>query len=195
VAGNLGPLRRGAGEAAAPEAVQRAAFAEQAKLLADAGADLLLIETMVDLDEARWAVAAAATAGLPVVCCMTFGVDDAGAPVSYSRCGSPPERCAAALVEAGADAVGVNCLVRAEAMAVLVRALAGATRAPVVARPSAGQPQPRTGGGFDYAETPEAFAAGAVRLLAHGARGLGGCCGTTPAHLAALRAALDAQRD
>ena len=105
--------------------------------------------------------------------------------------GIDPKRGARALLEAGADVVGCNCSIGAEQMVELVAELRAATGAPILAEPNAGQPH-LEGETTVYDETPKQFAASGPALVAQGANIVGGCCGTTPAHIAALVAALKA---
>ncbi|GHU63662.1 hypothetical protein AGMMS49983_07610 [Clostridia bacterium] len=155
-------------------------FAAQAKIGAAAGADLILIETMADLEELKDAVSAAkASCDLPVICTMTFeksGRTYMGAdPVSFVK-------EAEAL---GATAVGVNCTLAPDEIADVVRTIAEATSLPVIAQPNASQPVMRDGKQY-YSITPPVFAADAALLADAGASLLGGCCGTTPAAIALL---------
>jgi 5-methyltetrahydrofolate--homocysteine methyltransferase len=160
-----------------------AAFAEQAQALAAAGADGLVVETMTDLEEARLAVAAAAGTGLPVVACMVF---DSGKSRDRTLMGVTPRQAAVELVRAGAQVIGANCGVGIEAYVPVCAALAAATERPIWIKPNAGLPAVEDGKTV-YHVTPEQFARHAPALIAAGARFLGGCCGTTPAFVAALR--------
>jgi 5-methyltetrahydrofolate--homocysteine methyltransferase len=164
------------------------AFARQIAALAAAGADLLCVETMTDLAEARLALRAAAreAPGLPVIATMTFEVAPRGI---FTVMGVTPGTAATELAEAGAAAVGANCGHGIEAMAEVVAELARHATVPVAVRPNAGLPQ-LVGGALAWPETPERFAAHAPALVAAGARLVGGCCGTTPAHVRALCGAL-----
>ena len=165
------------------EAQLAAAFTEQCQALAAAGADGLVVETMTDLDEARIAVAAAATTGLPVVACMVF---DSGKHQDRTMMGVTPEQAAVELTRAGAQVIGANCGIGIEAYIPVCAALASATSRPIWIKPNAGLPE-LVGGKVVYRMTPEAFASHAPALIAAGARFIGGCCGTTPEFLVALR--------
>jgi len=182
VAGDVGPT----GAPPAPE-VWEAAFREQCDALAEAGADLVSVETFWDAREAVAAVRAAAAAGLPVLASMTFE-ERRGRFVTHV--GDPLGASLRALRDAGAVAVGMNCGVRADVMAGMVREAVVEVEVPVVAQPNAGLPRALPGGGFAYDETPGAFARGAVALARAGARVLGGCCGADAAFIRAARAAL-----
>lgn len=165
----------------------RAAFEEQATALADAGADALVIETMSDLDEARPAIAAARATGLPVVACMVF---DSGKDKDRTMMGATPEQVAQALTEAGADVVGANCGLGIAAFVPICRRLHAATDRPIWIKANAGLPEMVEGRPV-YRTTPEEFARHLPALQAAGASFLGGCCGTNPAFIRALRQRLD----
>jgi 5-methyltetrahydrofolate--homocysteine methyltransferase len=175
----LGPAR--------PEEVE-AAFERQLAALAAAGVDLFCIETMTDLAEALLAVRAAKriAPAVPVVATMTFEPTPRGI---FTVMGVTPARAAAALAEAGADVVGANCGNGIEGMVAVVADLARHAEVPVAVRPNAGLPQ-LVDGALTWPETPAFFAAHAPALVAAGARLIGGCCGTTPEHVRALRVAL-----
>ncbi|HTO94503.1 MAG TPA: homocysteine S-methyltransferase family protein [Bacteroidota bacterium] len=166
-----------------------AAFTEQCHALADAGADAILIETMADIDETRIAVKAARTTGLPVVASMVF---DSGKEKDRTMMGATPEQVAAALTEAGADVIGANCGLGIEGYIPVCCRLRKATQLPLWIKPNAGMPE-MTDGRITYRTTPEQFAAGARELRKAGADFIGGCCGTSPAFLRAVAAALRTQ--
>ena len=120
------------------EAELERAFTEQCKALAEAGADALLIETMSDLEEARIALRAARTTGLPVIVSMVF---DSGKEKDRTMMGSTPEQVAAALGEAGADAIGANCGLGIEGYIPVCARLRKATSLPLWIKPNAGMPE------------------------------------------------------
>ncbi len=194
VAGSVGPLAgptRGVGHVDEPTG--RAAFREQVEGLLEGGVDLLVLETFSEIEALLWALAEArAAADLPVIASLTFGEELAAAD------GTSPEAAVALLSAAGADVVGVNCgvgpllcLDALERMAGAARmAGAGAAGTALSIMPNAGLPQ-RIEGQFVYAAGPEYFGEAVARFLAGGAAVVGGCCGTTPRHVAAMRAALD----
>jgi len=189
VAGDIGPtglMLPPLGDA--DPAVLREAFAEQAEALVRGGVDLLHIETMFDLGEALAAAEAAlaASRGRPVCCSLTYKPAARG---YRTMMGVSPAQAAAALLEAGVTLVGCNCSITADEMGDLVADLHEAAGLPVVAEPNAGQPR-LEGEVTVYDETPEHFAAEVSRFPSRGAGIVGGCCGTTPAHIAALAAAL-----
>ncbi len=187
VAGDLGPT----GALLAPygelePAAARAAFAEQAAALAAAGADLLWIETMADLAEARAAVEGArdAAPNVPIVATLTF---ERGRTLFGDR----PEDAAAVLAELGVAAVGANCGDGFDAViGVLAGLAAGAPGLPLVAKANAGRPVVGADGTVAYPATPADAASYARRALDLGATIVGGCCGTTAAHVAAIAAQL-----
>lgn len=159
-----------------------AAFSEQAVALAEAGADALLIETMSDIEEARAAVEAARTTGLPVIVSFAF---DSGKHKDRTMMGSTPEAVAVAMVEAGADAVGANCGVGVEQAAPICRRLHAACDLPIWIKPNAGLPRIE-GSALRYDTTAEFFASHYAALRNAGASFIGGCCGSTPDFVRAL---------
>ncbi|MCX8155973.1 MAG: homocysteine S-methyltransferase family protein [Verrucomicrobiae bacterium] len=163
-----------------------AAFAGQAQALAAAGADGLVVETMADLTEATLAVQAAKATGLPVVACMVF---DSGKNKDRTLMGVTPEQAAQTLAEAGADVVGANCGQGIAGFVTICQRMRAATDRPLWMKANAGLPQ-MEGGRTVYHTTPEEFAAVAPELVKAGASFIGGCCGTSPAFIQALRQAL-----
>jgi methionine synthase I (cobalamin-dependent) len=163
------------------------AMAEQARALAEGGASGLVIETMSDLAEARLAVAAAAETGLAVVACMVFG---SGKDHDRTIMGTAPEQAAAELLSAGADIVGSNCGQGIEGFLPLCRRLRVASGRPVWIKANAGLPEVVEGRAV-YVQTPQQFAGHVPALLDAGAGFVGGCCGTTPEFIHAIRATLD----
>ena len=159
-----------------------AAFAAQAAALAGAGADALLVETMSDIEEARLAVAAAKSTRLPAIVSFAF---DSGRNKDRTMMGATPEAVAAAMVEAGADAVGANCGVGVEYAAAICRRLHAASDLPIWIKPNAGLPK-MEGTAVRYDVSAESFAAHYASLCDAGASFLGGCCGSTPDFIRAL---------
>jgi 5-methyltetrahydrofolate--homocysteine methyltransferase len=191
VAGDVGPSGRllpPLGDADPGEL--RDVFAEQAAALVAGGVDLIAMTTFFDIEEARAAVLAAreAAGSRPVFCSMAFRPSPRG---YRTMMGVTPAQAAAALLEAGADVVGANCEITADAMPALIAEFRAATDAPLIAQPNAGKPR-LDGETTVYEETPERFAGLAPAIVAAGANVVGGCCGTTPAFVAALVAALRA---
>ena len=164
-----------------PEQAQ-AAFAAQAAALAAAGADALLVETMSDIEEARLAVAAAKSTGLPVIASFAF---DSGKNKDRTMMGATPEAVAAAMVDAGADAVGANCGVGVEHAAIVCRRLRAACDLPIWIKPNAGLPK-MEGTAIRYDTSADFFASHYAALREAGASFLGGCCGSTPDFIRAL---------
>ena len=188
VAGSVGPLGvrlEPLGKTGLEEA--RAAFAEQIRALADAGVDLLIIETMPALNEAQEALLAAKETApdLPVLVMVT--VDD------DSNCldGSSPQHAAALLTEWGAGAIGVNCSTGPTTVLTAIEAMRSATTLPLAAMPNAGMPRAVEGRNI-YLCSPEYMASFARKAIAAGAQVVGGCCGTTPNHIRAMRSAMRA---
>ena len=188
VAGSVGPLGvrlEPLGKTGLDEA--RAAFAEQIKALAEAGVDMLILETMPALNEAREALAAARETApkLPVLVMVT--VDD------ESNCldGASPSQAAALLTEWGAGAIGVNCSTGPATVLTAIEAMRAATTLPLAAMPNAGMPRAVEGRNI-YLCSPEYMASFARKAIAAGAQFVGGCCGTTPNHIRAMRSAMRA---
>ena len=167
------------------------AFREQALALEAGGADACTVETMAALDEAALAVRAAReNTGLEVVASFTF---DTKTPGGYrTMMGVSPEMMAEAMLEAGAHILGANCSLGSDEMVEVVAALrAAAPGVPILVHPNAGRPCQHPDGRIEYPETPEMMAANVPRLVAAGAGIIGGCCGTGPDHIRAIRAAVD----
>jgi methionine synthase I (cobalamin-dependent) len=186
VAGDVGPL----GVRLAPFGrVQpdqaRQAFAQQIEALCAAGADLLMIETVSDLVEARQAVSAAReVCALPLIASMTFTRDD------RTLLGDPPAKVAQVLHAAGVDVIGVNCSSGpAQVLRILRQMRAAVPTARFSVKPNAGWPE-RVGGRIMYPASPGYFGDYARAFRQAGAILVGGCCGTTPQHLRQMREAL-----
>ncbi|MGO9317100.1 MAG: homocysteine S-methyltransferase family protein [Terracidiphilus sp.] len=159
-----------------------AAFAAQARSLAAAGADALLVETMSDIEEARLAVDAARSTELPVIVSFAF---DSGKNKDRTMMGATPESVAEAMVNAGADAVGANCGVGVEQVVPICRRLHAACDLPIWIKPNAGLPT-MEGTAIRYATSAEFFASHYTAIRDAGAAFLGGCCGSTPEFIRAL---------
>ncbi len=188
VAGSIGPLAapiRAPGRVADAEA--RDVVEQQVDGLLEGGVDLLIAETASTLDELLLIVATIrARTDLPVLASMTFGEDLAAID------GTTPEGAARALLGAEVDAFGVNCGGGPVACLDALGRMRAEVVAPLLIMPNAGLPS-RVEGRFVYAADPAYLAAEVPRFLEAGARLVGGCCGTTPEHIAAMRAAMDAQ--
>lgn len=188
VAGDVGPLGvRIAPYGRVSREEARAAFAEQISALAEAGADLIVIETISDLYEIREAVRAVReVCDLPVVASVTFTRDD------VTLLGDNPVKVAQVMAEEGADVIGVNCSGGPSQLLRILRAMRHAVPdGRFWVKPNAGWPE-QVGGRIMYPAEAEYFGEYALTFCEAGASVVGGCCGTTPAHIAAMRAALDA---
>jgi homocysteine S-methyltransferase len=187
VAGDVGPLgvRIAPFGRVQPDAA-RAAFAEQISALCEAGADLIVIETISDLYEIREAIKAAKQVGsVPVVASVTFTRDD------RTLLGDDPNKVAHKLAEAGADVIGVNCSGGpAQLLRILKQMRSTVPGHHFWVKPNAGWPE-QVGGRIMYPADPEYFGDYALSFREAGANVIGGCCGTTPQHIAAMRRALD----
>ncbi len=155
-------------------------YKEQINVLVDAGVDLLVVETMMSLAEARAAlIAARETCELPVIVSMTYNED------GRTLYGTPPETAVAVLQSLGADAVGVNCSTGPDKMIPIVETMKKYANVPILAKPNAGMPE-LVNGETVYAMTPLEFADYGKQLVDAGANLIGGCCGTTPEHIKEL---------
>lgn len=173
------------------EAELQAAFAEQAAALARGGADALCIETMTDPAEAAIAVRAAREATSAEVIC-TFTFDRTGKGDYRTMMGTSPADAARAAIEAGAHVVGTNCGNGIAGMIPIVAEMRAAfPGVPILVHANAGLPQVVNGANV-WPEGPEAMAARVPALVEAGANIVGGCCGTTPAHIRAIRQAVKA---
>jgi methionine synthase I (cobalamin-dependent) len=164
----------------------RMAFEEQAAALAEGGADALVIETMSDLAEATVAVVAARKTALPVVACMVF---DSGKDRTRTMMGVTPEQAARALTDAGAEVIGANCGQGVAGFVEVCRRLHAATDRPIWIKANAGMPE-IDGDHVVYRTTPEEFASHVPALVEAGARFIGGCCGTDPDFIRAVKAVI-----
>ena len=186
VAGSLGP----AGQLIEPYGLLTHdacvdAFAEQADALASGGVDLLVLETLFAVEEAVWAIEGVQSAtDLPLVVSFSF---DMG---TRTMMGLSPTDAVTAVTERGVAAVGTNCGRSLEDADLVVAEIIGAAGdVPVWVKPNAGVPK-IVGAKVVYEADPETMAVHAVRYVEQGARIVGGCCGSTPEHVAAIRRAL-----
>ncbi len=170
----------------------RDSFLRQLKALAAGGVDLILIETMTDLAEAVLAVEAARSAApaIPVFATLTFDATPRG---FFTIMGATIEQAVRDLEAAGAAGVGSNCGNGIEKMVAIAGQFLRSTRLPVIIQSNAGIPVLKDGAAV-YPESPEFMAGRSRQMLAEGVKVLGGCCGTTPGHIAALRAVVDELR-
>ena len=184
VAGSIGPT----GELFEPmgaldHADALAAFTEQAQALAACGVDLLWIETMSSLEEVKAAIEAASAVGLPAASCMTFDT------AARSMMGVTPADFASKSIGFGADYVGANCGIGPAELLHSVSEIITTASVPVIAKGNCGIPA-YLDGAIHYHGTPELMADYACLARDAGVRIIGGCCGTTPDHVAEMRAAL-----
>ncbi len=164
-------------------------YKEQIIALDEAGVDLLVVETMMSLQEARAAlIAAKEVCDLPVMVTMTFE--------SNGRClfGTDALTAAVVLASLGADAIGANCSTGPAAMSGVIRAMAEVVNIPVIAKPNAGLPIIDENGNTAYDMAADAFAKEMQELIQSGASIIGGCCGTDPTYIDALKTLIGAKR-
>ena len=181
--GPTGKLLAPLGDLAFEDAV--AAFAEQVRAGAEAGADFVSVETMGDILELKAAVLAAKeNCDLPVFATVAFGAN------GRLLGGADPAAVVALLEGLGVDALGLNCGLGPDAAAPIAAEMVRLSSIPVIVKPNAGLPRVDAGRTV-YDVGPDDFAARMADIARGGARVLGGCCGTTPAHLAALRRACE----
>ena len=185
VAGAIGPLGiriEPWGKVAIEEA--QAVFREQAQALLDGGVDAFILETFSDLNEVLAAIRAVRDVSkLPLIVQMTIEED------GNSTEGTPPEVFAKRLEEWGADVIGLNCSVGPQTMLDAIERIAGVTAKKLAVQPNAGKPQNIEGRNI-YLCSPEYMASYAKKFVQYGVRIVGGCCGTTPQHIKAIRAAV-----
>jgi 5-methyltetrahydrofolate--homocysteine methyltransferase len=186
VAASVGPTGRflePVGDASFDEMVD--VFCEQVSAFAEAGADLVTLETFLDIRELRAAVIACREfSSLPVMALMTF--DDGGRTVL----GTPPEAAAVTLDALQVDVLGSNCGLGVEGIYAILEKMRAVTSLPLISQANAGLPILKDGQTV-FPGTPEEMTAYHERMLALGVRIIGGCCGTTPAHIRAIRGALE----
>jgi 5-methyltetrahydrofolate--homocysteine methyltransferase len=186
VAGSMGPtgeLMKPLGTLSYVVAVE--AFAEQAKALAEGGVDAILVETMSDLNEAKAAIVGAQRAtDLPILCTLSFDTQ------RHTMMGVSPRRAAKEMWPLGLVAIGGNCGKTLDDMEEVLRQMGKAVpEATLMAKPNAGLPR-LVDGQAVYDVTPQVIAKYALRYAELGAKIIGGCCGSTPAHIKAMAAAL-----
>ncbi|MGH9435696.1 MAG: bifunctional homocysteine S-methyltransferase/methylenetetrahydrofolate reductase [Terriglobia bacterium] len=182
VAGSVGPLGLRL-EPLGPTSLAegRAMFREQIEALIEGGVDLIVLETMIDIHEAHQALLAARDSGaIPVVAQMTIQED------GNSPAGTAPEDFARLLDDWGADIIGINCSVGPAGVLEALERMVKATARPLSAQPNAGLPRTVEGRSL-YLCSPDYMAEYAGRFIEAGARMVGGCCGTTPDHIRAIK--------
>lgn len=160
-------------------------YCEQISALAEAGADLLVAETMLGLEETVCAVEAAmSVCELPIICTLTMEAD------GHLMFGGSATEAAETLPAVGASAVGLNCSVGPDQLEAVVASMRAATDAPIIAKPNAGIPVMDERGAAHYSMGPDAFAAAMMQLVNAGANIVGGCCGTNPEYIRTLKRVL-----
>lgn len=156
-------------------------YKEQITILCNAGCDLLVIETMMSLNETRAAmIAAKEVCDLAVICTLTFEAD------GRTLFGTDATTAAIVLDSLGAAAIGANCSTGPDKMVDVIAKMAGVTSLPIIAKPNAGMPTLDDEGNTVYDLVPEMFGEEVIKLVNAGATILGGCCGTTPMHIKKL---------
>lgn len=193
VFGSIGPTGRLVSLKQITAAEAETAFAEQAAALAAGGADAIVIETMADLAEAQAALRASlAACDLPVGLSFSF---DAGKEKNRTMMGVTPAQAWKAARDGGASFVGANCGVGIDAYVKIARELAACgSELPLWIKGNAGRPELAADGSVHYRAGPDVFSAAVPELVAAGVRFIGGCCGSTPAHVRAIVAAIDSLR-
>ncbi|HPI92387.1 MAG TPA: homocysteine S-methyltransferase family protein [Deltaproteobacteria bacterium] len=166
------------------------AFDEQARAIAQAGPDAIVVETMMDLAEAAVAAEAAKRTGLPVVACLVF---DAGRAKDRTMMGNTPEQAVEVLGRIGVDVVGANCGQGIEGFIPICSRMRAATDLPIWMKPNAGLPE-RVDGQTVYRTTPEEFSGFIPDLVRAGASFIGGCCGTEQAFIREIGNALNSMK-
>lgn len=164
-------------------------YKEQIGYLAEAGADLLVVETMMSLQETRAAlIAAKEVCDLPVMATMTFEAD------GRTLFGTDARTAAVVLESLGAAAIGANCSTGPDKMALIIKDMAAVTGVPVIAKPNAGLPSLDKDGNTVYDMGKEEFAEGMKAIVEAGASIVGGCCGTSPSYISDLKASVGEMR-
>ena len=188
VAGDMGPsgkMLKPLGDVALEDMQDN--FFLQAKVLIDAGVDLITIETMYSLEEAVAAVQGVRTAGdILLLASITFTQTKNG---FFTMMGENIAQCTSSLEDVGADMIGANCTLNSQDIIELTKELRASTDKPILIQPNAGQPLVRKGVTY-YEQSPSEFAADAMKIKAAGADMIGGCCGTTPEFIRAVAVAL-----
>ena len=188
VAGDMGPsgkMLKPLGDVALEDMQEN--FFLQAKVLIDAGVDLITIETMYSLEEAVAAVQGVRTAGdILLLASITFTQTKNG---FFTMMGENIAQCTSSLEDVGADMIGANCTLNSQDIIELTKELRASTDKPILIQPNAGQPLVRKGVTY-YEQSLSEFAADAMKIKAAGADMIGGCCGTTPEFIRAVAVAL-----
>ena len=160
--------------------IAKKTYHEQVSILAESGVDLIILETFADMKEISEAIEVIHEVGLPFIAQMSFGND------RKTTTGTSPIDAAMSLEQMGASAVGSNCSVGSSPMIKMIAEISSKVTIPIVAQPNAGFPT-QEGGRTVYRSSPNYMAQQALRLIENGATLIGGCCGTGPKHIEALR--------
>jgi len=161
-------------------------YREQISVLADAGVDLIVAETMITVEETLVALEAAqSVCDLPVMCSLTLEAD------GHLLYGGTAEDAVTALQEMGASAVGLNCSVGPDQLESVVSSMKKIATVPIIAKPNAGLPRMDEHGVAHYSMDPDTFAKAMKKLVWRGAGIIGGCCGTAPEYIAAVARELE----
>jgi 5-methyltetrahydrofolate--homocysteine methyltransferase len=187
VFGSIGPTGKMVFSGEVNESELGEVFAEQATALAEGGVHGFVIETMSELAEARCALKATQRLGLPVVVSMTY---DSGKGYERTMMGITPEEASEEFKVAGADVIGANCGMGTEYIVSICSRIRTTTNLPIWIKPNAGLPEV-TNGIVMYKSTPERFAGYAMKIVDAGANFIGGCCGTNPEYIRALKRVLN----
>jgi len=161
-----------------------AAFAEQARAFEEGGADAVVVETMMAIEECCVAIRAVRE-NTRLTCLASFTFDPQPDGSYASMMGVTPEAFAEQAIASGAQIVGANCGLGSEHMTSIIARIRAVTPVPIIAMPNAGMPE-LLNGETVFPESPEAMAEWSPRLVQAGANIVGGCCGTTPSHIAAI---------
>ncbi|MFC1767426.1 homocysteine S-methyltransferase family protein [Candidatus Margulisiibacteriota bacterium] len=186
IAGSMGPIGKmiePLGDLSFDGAVEM--YKEMALSFAEAGVDIVCIETISDIQEARAAIIAVKeNTNLPVIVSMTY--EDRDRTIT----GTPPEVASVVFESLGVDVIGANCSGGPKELLTSIERYVNSTNKPIFAMPNAGLPEVDEAGGAVYNMTPEQFAGFGKKFAAMGANIIGGCCGTTPGHILALALAI-----
>jgi 5-methyltetrahydrofolate--homocysteine methyltransferase len=180
---SIGPTGRMLVTRETTEEELQAVFEEQANAQARAGADGIIIETMIDIDEARIAATAAKQTGLPVIVSMVY---DSGEDKDRTMMGNSPEEVVAAISQIGVDGIGANCGQGIEAFLPICQRIRQATDLPIWMKPNAGLPEV-VDDGVVFRTTAAEFVKYVPDLIQAGANFIGGCCGTDQEFVKAIR--------
>lgn len=184
VAGSMGPLGKHLKPIGNVDPADAAsAYREQAEVLVAAGVDLLMLETITNLEEMIAAVRAVRDLGVPIAALMTFNEE------AKTLIGNKPQEVARALTGEGVAALGANCSVGPQGLLEVLEKIIPHAGVPVIALPNAGLPS-LVGGRYIYLSSPDYVADFARKAVEMGAAGIGGCCGTTPEHVTAIAEAV-----